>query len=137
MDIHGYGAACTDCLMFLANGETPPEMTEEETEEYLDRVSSSAGEGMYWNVGGEHAEDCPNMARGACIVGANDDPNDHDYHDHEEGTWIGDTDCYCDDLGFSWSACDVCGTRLGGDRHAVHYFGVDSTTTTTTTTDNN
>lgn len=32
------GWACTDCLMLLTNGETPPELTEEEAAEYLARV---------------------------------------------------------------------------------------------------
>lgn len=25
-----------------------------------------------------------------------------------------------DDLGFSWSPCDTCGSTLGGDRYLVH-----------------
>lgn len=116
MQIHGYGAACTDCLMLLANGETPPEMTEEETEKYLSRVDSSAGEGMYWDVGGEHADDCPNM---------------------RDGEWVGNTDCTCEDLGFSWSPCDVCRRPLGGSRHAVHYFSVTRSTYFSVETDTN
>lgn len=29
------GWVCTDCMMLICNGETPPDMTEEETAEYL------------------------------------------------------------------------------------------------------
>lgn len=25
-----------------------------------------------------------------------------------------------EDLGFSWSSCDTCGSNLGGNRHLVH-----------------
>jgi ribosomal protein L37AE/L43A len=32
---HANGWACTDCVMLIANGETPPEMNEEETAAYL------------------------------------------------------------------------------------------------------
>lgn len=28
-------------------------------------------------------------------------------------------ECGCEDLGFSWSSCDGCGSRLGGDRYAA------------------
>jgi len=31
----------------------------------------------------------------------------------------GTADCYCGDLGFSWSRCDGCGSTLGGDRYAA------------------
>lgn len=29
---------------------------------------------------------------------------------------------YPEEAGFSWRACDACGTTLGGDRHAAHGF---------------
>lgn len=70
------------------------------------------------------------MSRGECIITDKDREHgwdaDCDDHDHEEGTWVGNTDCYCEDLGFSMSACDVCGSRLGGTRYAVHYFSTDT-----------
>lgn len=32
------GEMCVDCLMLLANGDTPPEMSEDETDAYLAEV---------------------------------------------------------------------------------------------------
>ena len=32
------GLACNDCLILMANGDTPPDMDETETNEYLARV---------------------------------------------------------------------------------------------------
>lgn len=32
------GEACVDCLMLLANGETPPEMDENETQSWLELI---------------------------------------------------------------------------------------------------
>jgi hypothetical protein len=34
------GEACVDCLMLVANGETPPNMDKVETAEYLARVET-------------------------------------------------------------------------------------------------
>lgn len=100
IDILAYGWACTDCIMLVANGETPPEMNEEDTAEYLAEIDRRA-DGFHVGYGGEHEEDCPNM---------------------EDGQWKGTTDCYCETIEFSWSQCDVCGSNLGGARHAVHFW---------------
>lgn len=103
LTIHAYGWCCTDCIMFLANGETPPEMDEDQTAEWVAEIDRRAGA---WNVdvGGEHSyeDGCRNVS--------------------EDGKWIGSTDCSCETQEFSWSSCDVCGSTLGGERHAVHYF---------------
>lgn len=91
----GTGAACVDCLILLANGETSPDWTEEETAEYLARVASRNPPGSV-TLGGDHS--CRDS----------------------EGN-IAD-DCECEQLGFSWQSCDVCGSNLGGDRHAVTFW---------------
>lgn len=36
------------------------------------------------------------------------------------------SECDCDDLGFDWRACDVCGVNLGGDRYALTAFRRDN-----------
>jgi hypothetical protein len=98
--IHSTGWACTDCLILLANGETPPEMDEDQAAAWLadiDRIT----EGFSVVLGGEHDEDCPNMV---------------------DGEWSGHTDCYCEREEFSMRQCDVCGSPLGGSRHAVTFF---------------
>lgn len=75
------GEMCVDCLVLLANGETPAEMSERETEEWLAAIDRAWPESEGWHLAPACGEDC-------------------------EG-------------GFSWSSCDVCGSRLGGDRHDV------------------
>lgn len=95
------GSACGDCLVLLANGETPVDMNEDETEAWLKEIARRSGD-LHVVVGGEHEDDCPNM---------------------EDGEWAGSTDCSCEDLGFSSSPCDVCGSHFGGDRYAVTYLG--------------
>jgi len=37
------GECCTDCTMLIANGETPPEMTEAETAEWLADIDKNWG----------------------------------------------------------------------------------------------
>lgn len=101
--IQDYGWCCNDCLFYLANGETPEHMTEDETAEWLAGIEQNLGE---WHVdlGGKHDDDCPNM---------------------RDGEWVGDTDCYCEQIDFSWSACDVCRSHLGGSRDAVFFYTLE------------
>ncbi len=35
---------CSDCLMLIANGDTPPELSEEKTEEWLAQIAKHYGE---------------------------------------------------------------------------------------------
>lgn len=76
------GEMCVDCIMLLANGETPPEMSDRETEDWLAAIDRNWPESEGWHL-------VP-----ACDEGC-------------EGS-------------FSWRACDVCGSNLGGDRHPVY-----------------
>jgi hypothetical protein len=94
-------------MMLLANGETPPELNEDETAEWLAGIDRHC-DGLDVVPGGEHsyADGCRNV--------------------DENGTWIGTTDCDCETQEFSWSSCDVCNTRLGGSRHAVTYFAKET-----------
>lgn len=97
---HANGWACVDCLMLLANGETPPEMTEDETTEYLARVDAGCSGSSLVTLGRLYGEEhgCEHT---------NDDDDDH---------------YQCETLDFSMSHCDVCGSRLGGSRHAVTFW---------------
>ena len=47
----------------------------------------------------EHDDDCPNF--------------------DEDGEWLGAYDEPCERIEFSWSACEGCGSRLGGARFAL------------------
>lgn len=95
------GWCCTDCLMLLANGDTsgnPYCETEEAQEAWLALIEAKT-QGCEMTLGmmrEEHASDC--------------DAN-------ETGS-----DCECETTDFSMSSCDVCGSRLGGSRHAVTFW---------------
>ena len=38
-------------------------------------------------------------------------------YDHHDCTHSDSEDCPMEEVSFSWSACDICGDPLGGDRH--------------------
>jgi hypothetical protein len=52
-----------------------------------------------------------------------------DEHDDDCPVWLGDPsradvpvdgeECECETVSFTWSRCDGCGSRLGGERHAL------------------
>lgn len=90
-----FGWCCVDCLMLLANGDTPPHMSEAETAAWLAGIDRRA-DGGSWDLGGEHVDGCT--------------------------AWDDGTDCYCETIEFSRSPCDVCGSHLGGSRDAVHWW---------------
>lgn len=100
--VHSSGWCCVDCLFLLANGDTPEGLSPDETAEWLAKIDRRT-EGFEVVLGGEHVEDCPNI---------------------EDGQWQGTTDCDCEQVTFSSSPCDVCGSQLAGCRHAVAYFEV-------------
>lgn len=97
------GWACTDCLVLLANGEDPADtMTQLEINDWhreIDRRNA----GYEITLG---------MLR-----------EDHSCQD-ENGNTASDNgdECNCEVKTFSWSACHVCGSNLGGERHAVSWF---------------
>lgn len=95
------GWACQDCTFLLANGDTPEDWDEERTQAWLNEIARRS-DGYSIVLGGEHDEDCPNL--------------------DSDGNWLGHEDCYCERIDFSMSPCEVCGSHLGGDRHAVTYF---------------
>jgi hypothetical protein len=99
MEEHSNGWCCVDCLMLLANGETPTEMSETETAEYLARVAQHTGERdvTLGRMLGEDGCEC----------------EDWDCDTHHEG---------CEQNTFSSSPCDVCGSHLGGSRDAVTFW---------------
>lgn len=81
---------CTDCIMLHANGETPPHMTEAETDAWLESM------GDIMPTVGRHTDDC------GCSTW------DSPYHRD-----------VCETLEFSWKPCQSCGSTLGGERHAI------------------
>jgi hypothetical protein len=148
------GKCCTDCLMLLANGETPPELSEEETAGYLANVEREcAGAeitlGMFREDHGCAANwtviwHAPGSVRGSFRRGTIEVRADSYRDALDEAEWSRDVpagawpvmarshdletesdrggECECEQLGFSWSSCDVCGSNLGGDREAVVFW---------------
>ena len=83
-------AVCIDCVILLANGETPPNMDEADTDRYLEAIEHYT-EGRHVTLGRVH--ECTHEAE--C-----------------EGC--------DDSLGFSWSLCDMCRRpQNAGDRYAA------------------
>lgn len=94
-ECYGTHWVCIDCLFLLANGETPPEMNEEETEAWLKEIERRT-EGCSVTLGLRFEE-----------------------HDCEEP---GDGYCECEQKEFSWSRCPHCGSPLGGAREATTWW---------------
>lgn len=93
-------SVCRDCVILLANGETDPDWTEEETADFLRRFAEGQEGVEHVTLGSIACEHCGRAAREA-------DPDNTE-------------DC---EPWFSWSACDLCGSTLGGDRgHAVAWL---------------
>ncbi len=130
---------CVDCLMYLANGETPNDLTEEETAEWLENFNRRT-EGYEIILGKMYEyHECKSNFTVVTTAGeyetfadsAEDAREDHVFRSenskviavipHELQT---EDDCECENEGFSWSSCDVCGSNLGGDRYAVTFWKI-------------
>lgn len=111
---------CTTCL-YAINGvdDDPCHAGEREASEAaLSRDYPANADGTGWHVTTDPHRDCP-ADRCECTLHA-----DHgDCDDCEYGEVLLDYElcssgrCIVDDGGFSRSACDVCGSGLGGGRH--------------------
>ena len=95
--------ACTDCMILLANGDDPTDMSEAELATWHTAIDEHIGIGeiTLGMLASEHDGSCPVNIE-----------NDHSAVD----------ECDCETNPFSWSPCDVCGGNLGGERHAVTYW---------------
>jgi hypothetical protein len=99
---HVNGWACQDCLFLIANGETPEEMTDDETKSYAAKVD------VRWTLGRMFGEDgCDHTSEGW----------------HSDPAVQEDHAAQCEMRDFvAYEACDCCGSTLGGSRHAVTMF---------------
>lgn len=98
---------CIDCLSLLAYGEDPVgTMSEDEITEWHARIDDTLSGGTEVTLGmlaSEHSDYCPVKI--------------HDSHDAVD-------ECGCDTVSFSWSACDLCRSNPGGERHAITFWTV-------------
>lgn len=89
---------CQCCMLVLANGECCDQ--DHGTEHYPEPLviipaTDNVTLGLLQD---EHAEACEFKATGVYAAGY---------------------ECDCEKLGFSWAACDGCGSRMGGDRYGA------------------
>jgi hypothetical protein len=90
---------CTDCLILEANGEAPiGHMTEDEITEWEERRARNIGTAQI--TLGMMAEE----------------------HSCQDENGERADECECEIQSFSWSACDMCGGNLGGERHAFTFW---------------
>lgn len=103
---HSNGWCCVDCLMLLANGDTPPEWDEAKTAEWLADIERQT-EGCDVTLGRMFGEDgCEHTSEEWHSGGPAQE-------EHAEN---------CERQDFSWRRCDVCGSNLGGAREAVTFW---------------
>jgi hypothetical protein len=108
---------CVDCLIWAANGDLSAFESEDEASEFVARYNLGLGDavltlGMFsrYHECQTHTDlDEFGYVTGACLDGTCECPTAGD-----DGN-----DCYCEQLGFSWSPCEICNSGLGGDRHAA------------------
>ncbi len=48
---------CVDCMMLIANGETDPEMSEQEAKDFISKVDNSLEDGLDWVLNSTEDED--------------------------------------------------------------------------------
>lgn len=99
---HFVGWVCVDCLHQVANGTVPDELDQAEVEQYLHNVQQGA-DGAELSAGAPYGED-------GC---------EHDFHDDEHHDQHTED---CETQTFSWSPCELCGSTLGGSRHAITWL---------------
>ena len=93
--------ACQDCLM-VAAGYSEDELGSVPEFAPLTRLPENGmGDLVIGLTADEHSDDCPAF---------------------QGGDFIGDVECDCETLSFSWRHCDSCDSHLGGSRHALTYF---------------
>ena len=97
---------CVDCLVWEANGDLP-----EDRPDYLSDLETHTGD-LLVTLGRIRSED---VVQEIHLTSRLSCPWDS-FTDEDGDLW---SSCDCEDWDeghFSWSSCDECGSRLGGDR---------------------
>lgn len=84
---------CVDCFFFVVNDEEPEDSTDWSAQETREAMQREAG-----NTGGHFA----------CGVPPKEEDEEEEEGDEEDG--------YTD---FTWQACELCRSTLGGSRYAL------------------
>jgi hypothetical protein len=95
---HATGHICVDCLMLLANGDWPCDMSESELAEYRQAIESH-----------------PNYSLEMTLGHLCDSPDSNCWHAGKPC----EDDCDCERDDFSTMPCDMCGSYLAGSREDV------------------
>jgi hypothetical protein len=111
------GWACIDCLILLANGDGPQYMTDDDLSDYERHVADTRD--RYRVHLGHASEDhegyhCPRKG------GWNE--WDDELDDYVEVAPDPDGECDCEVIPFDTRGCDVCGSPLAGEKHAVTFW---------------
>jgi hypothetical protein len=88
---------CQDCMFAHANGESPIDPDPTQPEPWALDDGADVTMGLSWD---EHDDPA------GCEAAFNS----------------GSDQCDCEHRSFSWSACEGCGSSLGGDRYAFTYW---------------
>lgn len=136
------GWACVDCYVLLANGDGPTDKTEAELESYDQAIALNtagfnitmgmlaeehacatnytviyAGGVNRIEVRADSAEEAMELAGGRTGI--------RSVIRHEYVTVPAQGgDCDCEIIPFYTGGCDVCGSNLGGERHAVSFWKI-------------
>jgi hypothetical protein len=111
------GWACIDCLILLANGDGPQDMTDDDLSDYDRRVSEtfSQYEVTLGHVTADHTGyECPRKGGW--------DKWDDDLEDWIPVPGDPDDECDCEIRPFATGGCDVCESPLAGEMHAVTFW---------------
>ena len=92
---------CTDCIMFLANGDLP---------------ADDSGAASAIVAGCEREDPYRWVCGGTC--------EEHAPTEENPRAWEACSEAGCDEMDFSWRTCDCCGSKLGGSRHKASLIKV-------------
>lgn len=92
LEVYWGQQVCYDCIHFIANGDLPED--KEDSQRILFEFSRYSAENIEWRFGSDP-------------IRTNDDGEDEVEHE--------------DDLEYSSSECDCCGSSVAGSRYASHF----------------
>jgi hypothetical protein len=126
------GRCCVDCLQWLANGELPPDWTDDQKIAFKDSFDAATA-GCEVTLGMlRQYHDCLQTVSDCCMAEVEVVGETTQYYICKDcyrpcnsvqatANDLGN-ECECEDAGFRWSSCDTCDSGLGGDRFYVTFW---------------